>query len=124
MREREDYAALLAELGIDDEFVQQDMAKFPVVENEDPNVFLAPSPIHGTGLFVRCLKKGRSVVGAFNYGRVKTIVGRYANHSPTPNAYMEKRGGDIVCVAMRDLNNEEVTVNYRDSFAVKALQEA
>lgn len=122
MRERQDFAAMLDEIGIDDAVIQQDMAKFPVVENEDPNIYLAPSAIHGTGLFVRHLEKGRSILGAFDHGRTKTIAGRYANHSPTPNAYMERRGSDIVCVAMRDLHNEEVTLNYRDSFAVKAIQ--
>jgi len=91
------------------------------------NTYVAPSVIHGQGLFARAPIKGGSVIG-YLQGRPTTIDGeyvlwisatqgievlcdlRYINHSDQPNAcYYD----DLSVVALRDITpDEEITHDY------------
>jgi hypothetical protein len=106
-----DYKDMLAELGITEEWIQEEMLRVPIIQFPSKNVWLAPSEIHGVGIFIGKLKKGQKLTATF--GNIKTIVGRYTNHSSWPNAYMQKIGGEIFIVALRDITNEELTIDYR-----------
>jgi hypothetical protein len=118
--DRQDYAELLDEWGINDAYVRRDMAFFPVVDLDDPNVYTGPSDIQGTGLFVSHVKAGTEIKAAAD--GVKTIAGRYTNHSPNPNARMDPRGNEVMLVTLRELNDEEVTIDYRDTPVGKVLR--
>ena len=112
--ERIDYYAMLNELGIDDSYVKKDMLNVPVMEFPDSNIFLAPSKIHGVGVFTTYLAPNINILAAVK-NKFKTIIGRYTNHSPTPNARIVILGDKTFLVALRVLSNEEITTNYRDS---------
>ncbi|MCP4280316.1 MAG: SET domain-containing protein, partial [Alteromonas sp.] len=49
----------------------------------------------------------------------RTIAGRYANHSSTPNAVPLLQGDNIVYKALKSINSgSEITINYRDSISI------
>ena len=91
------------------------------------NTYVAPSRIHGSGLFARIPIKGGEVIG-YLQGRPSKVDGdyvlwisetqgievlcdlRYINHSEKPNAcYYD----DLSVVALRDIApDEEITHDY------------
>ena len=106
-----DYKDMLAQLGITEEWIQEEMLRVPIIQFPSKNVWLAPSDIHGIGVFIGSLNKGGKLAATF--GNIKTIVGRYTNHSSWPNAYLSKEGNETFIVALRDIHNEELTIDYR-----------
>lgn len=84
-------------------------------------IYIGKSVIQGHGAFAWCpIEKGEEISIAHS-GEKWTICGRYANHSPEPNAIPMLRAGMLVFVASRRLlRMEEITVNYR---AVKTIIE-
>lgn len=121
--DRADYAAAIAEHGFDPETVQAivdndaDLIPFPAGSYK---VMLATSPIHGRGLFATGNIASGEVIAPARIDGKRTPAGRYINHAREPNAAMERRGGDIVCVATRAIRGcdggtlgEEVTIDYR-----------
>jgi len=122
----EDYQALVAELGMSEEEVQEQ------VQNEDdqidvllPKVVLRDSNIHGKGVFVTQPVKAGECLGVARVGGLRTILGRYTNHSKNPNAEFYIDGDNINLRAIKDITGcqggnrgEEITVNYRQAIAI------
>lgn len=123
--DREDFKKALDELGLTEEEAQ-------VISNRDelakiPDEYLwrlsvRPSPIHGKGLFLSCdAGPGELIAPATNLG-VRTIAGKYVNHSATPNCQYERIGGEAFLVSLRAIGGsdggfagEELTADYRQS---------
>lgn len=87
-------------------------------------VIVAPSPIHGKGLFATASIKAGEVVCPARIGMFRTPAGRYINHSISSNVEMRMyENGDVDVVAMRDIAGnfggelgEELTTDYYDAF--------
>ena len=108
---------------IADEYASPDYEKIKVQLQMVDGVEIAPSPRHGFGVFVtKLFKAGETIAPAIKGGQLMEYS-RYCNHSPDPNARMVPVGGEesegmifstnFDLVALRDVENEEVTVNYR-----------
>ncbi|WP_150051126.1 SET domain-containing protein [Methylomonas rhizoryzae] len=93
--------------------------QIPMPEGFD-KVRLQPSSINGMGMFATCEVDTNEVVAPGRVGVMRTPVGRYTNHSPTPNAYFfQASGGDVVLVAKRRVTaGEELTIDYRQAGSV------
>jgi len=88
------------------------------------------SNIHGKGMFLTWPVEKDSVLGPARLGGMRTPLGRYVNHSKTPNAYPQVMdNGDIYFVANRDIagcqggsNGEEITIDYRDALRLSGVK--
>lgn len=126
-----DIEALERDLFVDSEFAQ-DMAELGFTTGEvraisqsatdldlDPGlapcVYLASSSIEGQG----CFSKGEMTGDPIGWARFKgkrTLLGRYVNHSRTPNVEYRREGDDFYAYALRDIGcGEELTVDYRQA---------
>lgn len=95
------------------EKLQEEFDATPVVEMELDGVEIKPSPRHGLGVFVtKPFKAGDYIAPAVIEGQLINFS-RYCNHSPDPNAEVVWDEGDAFIMATRDIENEEVTMNYR-----------
>lgn len=121
-----DYSAMLQEIDMNESVVRAQS------ENADDQTILphggykikvAKSQIEGEGLFATADILPGEVIAPARITGLRTIAGRYTNHSPMPNAQMtHAHGGDIDLVALSPitgchggLDGEEITVNYRES---------
>jgi hypothetical protein len=130
---REDFHRMLGEYGISASVVHQqsenlsDQVPMPLGSWQ----FKAgQSSIHGVGIFLTAALPAGSVVGPARLNGLRTPLGRYTNHSPTPNARMELLpNGDIQLVLLRAVqgckggeNGEEVTIDYRQALRLSGVQ--
>lgn len=119
--DRLDYNAAVAELGFTEQEVQEQVQNTQdQVQIELYRVELGISPIHGTGVFASSDIKCGEVIGPSRLADMRTQLGRYTNHSATPNAVMQTHHSDVYLVACSDINGrrgglmgEEITVDYR-----------
>ena len=86
----------------------------------ETSLYLAPSPIHGMGVFSGEHMPQGTVLGIAHQpqgeqGRLAptTDLGRYHNHSSQPNCESVLNGGERHLVALVDIMpHEEITVDY------------
>ena len=99
--------------------------------NTSGRVYVAPSPIHGLGLFAACTVHPGELIGEYDGPRVEQDgpyvlwieeeaggkwIGydgrnemRYMNHSDRPNAEMD----GLYCYALREIpRDSEITIDY------------
>ena len=80
---------------------------------------IAPSRIHGVGVFTRAfVKKGTVLFPVVSEHEKKvTLLGSKVNHSYTPNCVLRKHGDDTwYIVANKDIPaNSELTGDYNDT---------
>jgi hypothetical protein len=131
--DREDFKKMVSESGFTEEIVKEQS------ENEEdqipmpdgyPNVTVRNSAIEGKGIFLSFPVTAGSIIGPARVEGNRTPLGRYTNHSITPNAKFVKNGNDIWMVALKDIDGcvggdqgEEVTVNYRQALALSGIGE-
>ena len=119
--EHQDYNKFLLEYNLTEEDVQKVTHAVDVIES--CNVTVAESKIDGYGIFpLDQIKEGDVIGFALEDGR-KTEIGRYANHSVNPNAEMvviDK--ANIALVALRDIGDEEITTDYRNTLNIQGLK--
>lgn len=129
--DREDFKRLVVDAGFTEEVVREQS------ENEEdqipmpdgyPNVTVRNSAIEGKGIFLSFPATAGSIIGPARVDGNRTPLGRYTNHSMTPNAKFVKNGNDIWMVALKDIDGcvggdqgEEVTVNYRQALALSGV---
>jgi hypothetical protein len=126
IHDREDFQQLLIETGFSAEEVRRISEntedQIPMPTNLGTKITIRDSYIEGLGIFLSHPATSGEILAPARLGGYRTPVGRYTNHSPTPNAkYVQFETGDIYLVALRDIKGcqgggqgEEVTVNYRD----------
>lgn len=87
------------------------------------NFYLAPSGIHGTGLFAnKSFTRGNIIGVAMHFFLFVPIItselGQWINHSYVPNCkihYYDKKN-KYYLVALKEINkNDELTINYNDT---------
>lgn len=131
LEDTDDFHAALAELGFTEAEVA---AQSEATHDQRPfppgsyRVQVAPSAIHGRGLFATAPIAAGEVIAPARLAGLRTPAGRYTNHGAKPNAAMRARpDGDVDLVALRDIAGshggvlgEEITVDYRE--AVRAAR--
>ena len=91
-----------------------------LIEIESENYIKSKSKIHGLGLFARKCFKEHDCIGVVFINNKRTTIGRWTNHSHLNNAEFilsrdDKGALMMICIATKDiLENEEITVNYRN----------
>lgn len=128
---REDFARMLNDLGVTAELVKEqseNTADQIPMPHGSYKFQVAPSPIHGRGVFSCGGYEAGEVIGEANIKGCRTPLGRYTNHSGAPNARMVRHASGINLVAIRPIEGqrggrlgEEITVDYRQA-RMEALQ--
>lgn len=130
--DRQDYLALLAEVGIPHEIAR---AQSENTDDQIPmplgsySMMVADSPIEGKGVFATASISEGAVIAPARIDGKRTPAGRYTNHSVAPNAIMVKRpNGDIDLVATRQIAGctggqpgEEITIDYRQALRLSGI---
>jgi hypothetical protein len=120
----EDYKKVLKEYGFDEKTVREqtenleDQIEMPY---GNYGFQIANSKIEGKGVFATQVFNPDDVIGPSRIKGLRTPLGRYTNHSKTPNAKMMlKDNGNIELVATSFIQGckggqlgEEITVDYR-----------
>jgi len=120
-----DFLKMLEDLGVTAEQVK-DQSENPYDQTRMPLGFykfqLAESPIHGKGVFACSGYEAGELIGEANIGGSRTPLGRYTNHSASPNAKMVYANGGIYLYADKDIHGQmggmlgdEITVDYRQA---------
>ena len=116
--DQHDYGQFALEYKITDEMIE-DLLKIEAHKSPLDGVEIVSSERHGLGVFsTRQFKRGERVAQATD-GEIEFECGRYVNHSKEPNAEMVLEGNDYFLVALRDIEIEEITVNYRQVINVR-----
>ncbi|MEE9223101.1 MAG: SET domain-containing protein-lysine N-methyltransferase [Nitrosomonadaceae bacterium] len=111
-----DYKRVLDEMGVGESLARAQSENLDdqiEIDLSAYQVYVGRSLIEGQGLHCNTMfRKGQTILPARINGK-RTAAGRYTNHSVKPNAEMVPRGSDIDLVAIKDIGQEEITVNYR-----------
>lgn len=121
--DRVDFLSLIEDFGFDQETVRSqseceaDRVKMPFGSFK---IKIATSQIEGKGIFATSEMSELEIIGPAKIGDKRTILGRYINHSKTPNAKMIRVDSDIFLIATRKIHGchggqdgEEITTDYR-----------
>lgn len=131
--DRADFFKLIGQAGFAPETVrEQSENKDDQIEMPDGHglkVTIRPSPIEGLGVFLSAPAEAEEVIAPARIAGFRTPVGRYTNHSKTPNArFVLADNGTIYLVANRRIagccggdQGEEVTVDYRQALALSGI---
>jgi hypothetical protein len=126
--DQQDFQVMLDEVGFTAEQVREqsenvaDMVDLP---HGSYKIKVGASMIEGKGLFATAgIEPGERIAPARLRG-LRTIAGRYTNHSASPNAVMVRSGHDIDLVATQPiggcrggLDGDEITIDYRQAVAL------
>lgn len=104
--------------------------QIPMPDGLGSKVTIRPSPIEGRGVFLSLPASAGELIGPARINGLRTPIGRFTNHSKTPNAeYQRTENGDIFMVAIKDISGcrggdqgEEVTVDYRQALALSGVR--
>lgn len=125
LQDRTDFHLMLQEYGFDAETVREQSENTSDRVDIDLGkigVTLSGSPIEGQGVFpTRAFKEG-DFIGPARMNGFRTQLGRYTNHSCSPNAEMVGLdNGDINLVALKDIGSEEITTDYRHTLELRGI---
>jgi len=123
--DREDYKNVLLESGFTEDVVRMQS------EDESDQIdmpygsykyMVSTSKIEGKGVFATAAINTDEQIAPARIKNMRTPIGRYTNHSATPNAKMMQIGDSIMLVAIKPisgckggLTGEEITTDYRDN---------
>ena len=131
--DRADYRALLDEVGIPHTTAraqsedESDQIPMPLGSYA---IMIGASDIDGKGVFATAPIEAGVVIAPARIAGKRTPVGRYTNHSATPNAVMVQRpNGDIDLVATMRIEGcaggqpgEEITIDYRQALRLSGIR--
>jgi hypothetical protein len=126
-QERNDYRDFLLEYSLDESLVREqsenkeDQIDFEGTTGKPFSV--RASPIEGSGVFSNFPIGEWCIIGPARIDGKRTPLGRYTNHSNTPNSkFISLDNGDILLQSIVDIYGckggdfgEEITVDYRES---------
>lgn len=110
-----DYADFEIEFNVDSQ-VKKAYAAIEFDRKQIDGVEIRQSRRHGMGVFVTKRFECGDVVAPATLDDRLMEYSRYTNHSMSPNARMVSDDNGVNIVAIRDIDNEEVTVDYREHF--------
>lgn len=121
-RDRNDYQRFLSEYGISEEHVRAVTYSGERHYLPMDDIEIRESAIQGYGLFAKRLFRAGEIIAPALTDGCKTEAGRYTNHAAIPNARMVVRDDtNIDLVAIREINNEEITTDYRETLKARAV---
>lgn len=112
----DDYQLMLEDMGVTEEYLRDLSEKEDDYKEIELNlVEIKDSVIEGKGMFTKePIKKG-SKVGIANIDKKRTQLGRYTNHSGTPNTEAKVNIDKLVFISKKNIDiDQEITVDYRD----------
>ena len=119
--DRADYQSFLTEYGITEEYVRAVTYSGNRHHLPMDDIEIRESAIQGYGLFAKRLFRAGEIIAPAAFNGCKTEAGRYTNHAALPNARMLVRDEtNIDLVAIREINDEEITTDYRDTLKARA----
>lgn len=121
--DRKDYAEVIALAGYTEDQVQVQVNDQNTM-TDDPieRIYrVRNSPIHGKGIFIEQPAPEGFVIGPATIGGKRTSLGRYTNHSATPNSkFVRSIDDELYLVATKYIKGQcggfqgdEVTIDYR-----------
>lgn len=127
--DREDFHALLAEIGITPQQAREQSERTddmlpPVLEW---GIVIRPSAIEGKGVFTSVRVRPGEIIAPARIAGKRTHAGRYANHSKRPNAkFSVNEVGDALLVATETIApycsetvpGDEIVVDYRQALSL------
>lgn len=128
--DREDFAKLIHDAGFTAEVVREQSEnsedQIAMPSGHGGKITIRQSPIEGHGVFLSSPAEEGELLAPARLDGKRTPVGRYTNHSSTPNAYFQiDEIGDIYLFSSRRISGavggsmgEEVTVDYRQALAL------
>lgn len=129
--DRADFSLLVRQAGFDEATVRaqsENQADQIPMPDGFARVTVRPSPIEGQGIFLSYPAEQGELIGPARLSGMRTPLGRYTNHSRTPNAVFVKQGDDIYLYALRRISGcaggsqgEEVTIDYRQALALSGI---
>ncbi len=121
--DKQDYEHFLSEFGCTEECVQAVTHSGKRYHLPMQDLEVRESAIQGVGLFARRLFKAGEVIAPALFKGLKTEAGRYTNHAAKPNAKMIVHDeNNIDLVAIRDIQDEEITTDYRETLRARGQQ--
>jgi hypothetical protein len=115
--DRQDFDLMCRDIGVSAEDIRKQSEVATNLVNVVANgVYVADSPINDSGLFTTNSYEAGDKIMMARYEDLRTMAGRYTNHSIRPNAAFKMCGDDIEIQAIRSINNEELTIDYRESY--------
>jgi hypothetical protein len=115
--DRQDFDLMCKDIGVSaEEIREQSESKDNQSGIKRDGVYTSESPINDTGLFTTNSYEAGDEIMMGRVNGLKTMAGRFTNHSISPNAVFKKHNDDIVLVAIEHIENEEITIDYRESF--------
>ena len=116
---RNDYERFLLEFDLTEDDVQKVTHSSAVVVVHGAKFVVRKSEIEGVGLFpIKRIEIGETIAPALLDGE-KTEAGRFTNHSGKPNAEMVIAGNNINLVAIMDIDDKEITTDYRNTLMIQ-----
>ena len=118
---RSDYYSALADYGISHQKAQeQTKNQDDLIIDDIDGISVKKSVIDGVGIFSENVFKSGDFICIAKTNGKRTIAGRYTNHSPIQNAAFVFADGDIILIAMSDINiNDEITIDYRAALSLQ-----
>jgi len=121
--DQQDYEHFLSEFGCTEECVQAVTHSGKRYHLPMQDLEVRKSTIQGVGLFARRLFRAGEVIAPAFFKGLKTEAGRYTNHAAKPNAKMIVHDeNNIDLVATRDIQDEEITTDYRETLRARGQQ--
>tara|TARA_R110000744_G_scaffold190980_3_gene310221 strand:+ start:1807 stop:2241 length:435 start_codon:yes stop_codon:yes gene_type:complete len=117
-----EYEWILEKIGITDENIRLVIESEwfnrnagALIEEETDTYEKRPSPIEGVGVYAKVKFNKGDVIGYGKKDGVRSMLGRYINHSPFKNAMFYFEGDDIILATEQDiLPGDEILVDYTD----------
>ena len=106
-------------INITEEELSDEMNSSPILSwNKD--VAIKNSPIEGVGCFAQKEYSTNEEIGIVKYKDSRTTLGRFVNHSSSPNVYLE---GNKFLALKKIKPNDEILVNYFSNLKTLLMEE-
>mgnify|MGYP003646913238 CR=1 FL=1 len=111
---RSSYLSVLADYGISHAAAWEQSCNTTDLDGSPiEGLSIKESPIHGSGLFADKSYESGAVICRARTGGMRTLAGRYSNHSPFANAQMRLTDEDVELVSVCPISEgEEITTDY------------
>lgn len=118
--DNDDYRHVLSEYGFSEEAARaQAEEESDRILDDFEGVEVRESLIEGVGLFATKKINAGDIIVPARIGGLRTVGGRYVNHAMNPTATLVWNGDNIDLVALTDIMDNEITVDYRVSLSLQ-----
>lgn len=120
--DRQDYKLFLTEIGMT-EALARSISETTDDQTSDiesvSKIYIDKSPLQGLGVFAKQDFIEGDEIGIAKIGNLRTLIGRYANHSKNTNCTFELCDNLVKVIANKAISqNTEITFDYREVFAI------